>query len=409
MLPKSIRGKICLFVLVLSLPLTIVIVFSEMRNAEAEANQAQKSTVQRGMNRLASEWQRLEFVPDDREIAAALAAGGQATIFDERENATWRSSDRSPATIRARGTRAIVLRNGTLVYYMLRPPEETLGSDLRAWGAIWGLLALVGLSVWFVVSRALRPLDAVVAQVRQATAAGTGVVEAPGNDREIVELVMTLNELVQKERQQSEERIRDYAMLSHEIRTPIQSLLGHVDLAFSRDRTQDELTDILREVRRQTQRLHRLSEAVLLLQRRETSRPPAEVILKRLIQDSLESLAAMCEARQLVITSDLSDVSILANPEHVDMLVRNVVENAVRHAPAGSEISIHLCTDSFVLRNTLPVGGDRNPNAGSLLGLRICRALSERNHWEFSAGESGGEFVVAVRFPASSLLCLGDV
>ena len=90
---------------------------------------------------------------------------------------------------------------------------------------------------------------------------------------------------------------------------------------------------------------------------------------------------------------------LTAPREHLVLLLRNLLENAVKHSPSGSIISMtgNETEPGYVLRFTNPSNGNTQL-AGNGLGLRICREIARVNRWHLQTSEANETFSAEVRF-----------
>ena len=290
------------------------------------------------------------------------------------------------------------------------------------------LILVTGAASWALVGQTLLPIRLLS---RQAQAASTDNLRlclvAPTQDVEVVELVTTLNGLLARLADTASARGRFYAAASHELRTPLQALSGHLELALNRDRDVCEYRSMLEEARVQTQRLTVLTRDVLFLNRLEIGSVPASqpVELSELCERMFTTVQVMAARRQLTLRLSLSEEAIVyAPPFHVEMLTRNLIENAVKYAPAGGEVTVSLKGGAGLQRlevfNTFPAepkldsealfepffrpDASRNlETGGNGLGLAICRALATANRWSFEWRHDTDGIRAIVWFPDSTL------
>ena len=93
------------------------------------------------------------------------------------------------------------------------------------------------------VGRTLSPIDRLSRQAAAASVESLDVrLAAPSRDAEVVRLVATLNGLLQRLSDAAESRGRFYAAASHELRNPLQALLGHVEVTLDKERDREGAT-----------------------------------------------------------------------------------------------------------------------------------------------------------------------
>lgn len=399
---NSIRAKVTVLVLLLGAPFLFAAFQSLVIISEQRQVQDRKSLAKRSVTRMSRE---LSGDNPRGEIAGLYEQYGlrdfkvEVSLVDGHGTPIWQSSPSAPQSIGEKGVQSQLLNKGALLYTQAEPvPTRNLPLTLGITGIV---LAVYGLGGWFLVGRTLRPIAQVVDRVGVASESGEGALKPPTSDREIVDLVAILNDLICKIRRESDERVESYAMLSHELRTPIQSLLGEVDLALGAEKSKEELEETLLDVQRQVLRLNALSEAVLFLQ--GLSQPAgtvgeSRVAVADLVQRNLEALEPLGELRGLdVRVEGASNFEFVAPREHVDILLRNLLENAFKHSAERCRIEVILQGEApeIAIRNQL---SERARQDGNRLGLRICRALAKANGWSLEAGPAGGSFVARVKF-----------
>lgn len=399
---KSLRAKVTLLVLLLGIPFLVASVQGLLFASEQSNLQERKSIAKRALNRMARDLQgdnprgRIQAL---YEQSGLDSLGVGVALVDRQGNALWESPHRSPVGER-RGVQQQVLDQGILLFAM---PERQTSPELQrvVYLVASGVLLLYGIGAWLLVGWTLRPISKLAAEVREASSHPELVVPAPSTDREIETLVSTLNDLIQKVRSESAERVDSYATLSHELRTPIHALLLELDGALAQEHSPAELEASLVDVQKKVLRLKHVSEAVLTLHgvTRAGGDVHSEPIgLRSVVSHEIESVAPLCEVRGIRFVVDVAaDLTVLQPRNHLELLLRNVVENAAKHARSGCEVSVSIARQGeqveLVISNEFD---EENLLAGSRLGLRICREIARANGWGFQAESSGGLFVVRV-------------
>jgi two-component system sensor histidine kinase KdpD len=264
-----------------------------------------------------------------------------------------------------------------------------------------------------VVPSAGRPLSDEERQVLEVFAAGMGLA---------LEGLRLRDEVARVERVAEVDRARSalFSSVTHDLRTPLASILASATSMLDPDSNlrRADRRELLENVRQEAERLNRLVGNLLELSRLRAgvlvpTRTPAS--MQEVIDDVLVRLRrSLTEHRiRLDVAADLPDVPM--DVVQVDQALTNLLENAVRAAPAGTTVvvSAHRDDDGIVVAVEdqgpgVPVGdrerlfeafvrGDRTPWAGSGLGLAIARAVVEAHGgriWIDDAGLGGA----AVRF-----------
>jgi signal transduction histidine kinase len=191
---------------------------------------------------------------------------------------------------------------------------------------------------------------------------------------------------------------------AHEIQTPLAILHSKLEMLLQTTGLSRTQATLLHEALEGTNRLAKLNKSLLLLAKIENQQFPATQILDlqsislQLLDQYQDSIAA----KNITVTKDLSSQLVKANPVLIEVLLTNLLSNAIRHnLPDGS---IHLILQANQLRviNTgkpLPISQEKvferfqkDPaNAKSYgLGLAIVKKICDLNSFPISyTGESG--------------------
>ena len=306
--------------------------------------------------------------------------------------------------------------------------EETVHELRRAlaYGAP-GVLLLAGLLVWLLVGRALRPVEVIRAQVAAIT--GTASLDRrlaePPVDDEIGRLAQTMNAMLDRLHRSAERQRRFVADASHELRSPLASSRAQLEVALSHPAASDwevTATDLLSE----NTRMERLVNDLLFLARNE-ERPPAGLTgaAPLDLDDIVLAEAARVRARGRVQV-DLSRVSagrVRGVADHLTRVVRNLLENAERHAAGririelspvlatgrGAQVQLVVLDDGpgvppehreRIFDRFIRLDDARTrEDGGSGLGLAICREIVTAHNgriWADEARGGGAKFVVQI-------------
>ncbi len=271
------------------------------------------------------------------------------------------------------------------------------------------VLALIGVVVWIVTSRALAPVERLRRQVDEIDATGLDRRVDAGGDDELGSLAVTMNRMLDRiERSQITQR-RFVSDASHELRSPLATIRQHAELAAAHPASMsvEMLSGVVRE---EGARMQDLVEGLLLLARLDERRPaPREPV-------DLDDLA-LSEVRRLRATGVAVDGRgigpgrVTGNPALLARAVRNLVDNAVRHAQAL--VTLRVWTDAGQVRLQVEDDGAGVPEhqrehiferfarldeardrdaGGSGLGLAIAGEIVHAHHGTIGvdAGAAGG-------------------
>jgi signal transduction histidine kinase len=154
----------------------------------------------------------------------------------------------------------------------LEPVDETMATVQRTLLiALTALLGLVAVTSWWIVGRALRPVDAIRRQVADISANDLSRrVPAPGTDDEIGRLVDTMNAMLARLEEFTDRQRRFVADASHELQSPLATSLADLEVALA-DPAGADWPDTAAGVAADAQRMTRLVQDLLFLARADDS------------------------------------------------------------------------------------------------------------------------------------------
>ncbi len=213
-------------------------------------------------------------------------------------------------------------------------------------------------------------------------------------------------------------------VISHELRTPITTILGLTEILARSGRASGELSgELLEDVRSESERLHRLVEDLLVLSRVERGRldadnEPLETrrLLERVVAHQASDLRSI--RIQLRLAPDLPIVA--GEATYVEQILRNLLGNAAKYSPAGTEVIVSARQRGATVEVRVSDDGPgipavsrrrafemfyRDPDsartvAGSGIGLFVCASLVEAmggRIWAKRRPTGGAEFGFTLR------------
>jgi signal transduction histidine kinase len=208
----------------------------------------------------------------------------------------------------------------------------------------------VGVVTWLVVGRVLAPVEAIRREVEaiSPTELHRRVPDPPGRD-EIARLAGTMNAMLARLEEGHRRERRLVADASHELRSPIASIRQHAEVAVAHPEASSP-TEVAETVLQEALRLQRIVDDLLLLARLDegSPRPPSEPLdLDDLVFDEARRVRTSTSLR--IDVHGVSGGRILGNRTELDRLVRNLMDNAVRHGRAVVELSLREEHDRVVL------------------------------------------------------------
>jgi signal transduction histidine kinase len=205
------------------------------------------------------------------------------------------------------------------------------------------------------------------------------------------------------------------ATITHELKTPLTTILGHAELLEETPAPQDSV----RAIARNAERLQTLAEDLLLLAKvKDPYRPmiPVPVDVSALVRETHELFDLLARRRQVALLVDdgvaTGGIHARGDRDELERALINVVGNAIKYTPGGGSVRLAVHTDGgdvvFTCRDTgLGIAADdhatlfdefnrsSNPDAqarpGSGLGLAIVKRIVDRHRGTITVESALGE------------------
>ena len=305
-------------------------------NAQAQVLSADGATVLAATRGLAGYEAVYTLAPGSdtpvRHPAADPGLGGELQAFAMR------------ATVDGRSVEIVTLTTTTTLGQI----NETFAHLLLI--GVPAILLLASGTVWLVVGRALRPVEQIRRTTTEITAADLSRrVPEPAAHDEIGELARTMNGMLARIEDSAVRQRRFVADASHELRTPLAAIRTTLEVGLAHPR-HAPWQEIAERAMRQSTRLESLVEQLLLLARsddRALVQTPRPVALEPLIRELCASTAAARVPVEFRPTA-ADPAWVLGEPEQLERLVRNILDNAIRHARHRVTLSVEAAAPATV-------------------------------------------------------------
>mgnify|MGYP001554673442 FL=1 len=295
---------------------------------------------------------------------------------------------------------------------------------LRAVLPVALLAPVLMLIVWWVVGRAIGPIERVRRQVAARRPDDLAPLPTAGLPAEVRPLVGEMNGLLTRLSDAWDALTHFTADAAHELRSPLAALRLQ---AQSLQRAPDDATRAIATERLLAgiDRATRLVEQLLALARQEGAGEGAELVsldLTALARNALADAEPEAARHAIALTLDAptAHVVLRADEAALAVLLRNLLGNALRHTPPGGQVRVGVREEASVIDLTVEDSGpgiapderarvqDRfyrvpgTPGHGSGLGLAIVRAIAERHGAALTldASPTLGGLRVMLRWPA---------
>ncbi len=241
-------------------------------------------------------------------------------------------------------------------------------------------LPLLAVLVSWIVTRATRPLSVLGHEVAARRPSTLLPIEVAGIPEEAAPLVERLNELFDRARRSLESERRFTANAAHELRNPLAALRVQAEVAAESPDPSVSRT-ALRHVIDACDHLTRTVQQLLLLARAEEQAHVVEACqLDSIARKVLSELAPEAIAKESEITLQAPHpVIVQGNVDLLEILIRNLVDNAIRHGGPGIEILVSVHANAgFAVLGVADTGCGVDAATRANLGQRFFRPVQTR-------------------------------
>jgi signal transduction histidine kinase len=218
--------------------------------------------------------------------------------------------------------------------------------------------------------KSLQPVAEIAAQARTVTARGAEQrITVHADVRELRDLILVLNGmLVGLERAIGQQR-RIIADVGHELRTPITVMRGEIEVALRTDRATERYKALLRSVLEEVDRLALMGDELITLSRfqsEELTLHPVSFDLRDVVHSSVQALRRRSPGVPVEVHLPATELRLRADPRLLTLALDHVLDNAVRHTPAGTAVRVSAESDLHQAAFTVDDAGPGVPE--ELLG-----------------------------------------
>jgi two-component system OmpR family sensor kinase len=322
--------------------------------------------------------------------------------------------------------------------YSLQTPEHTIqiaqdldareararNLALRAVLPVALLAPLLMMAVWWLISRSLAPVEGMRRQVAGRAADDLSPLPDAGLPEEVLPLVQELNLLFERVRRAFAAQQHFVADAAHELRSPLTALKLQAQ-ALRRAHDEPSREAAVARLNDGIERAIQLMGQLLVLAREDASPGAAggrqRIDLQDAARQAVADVLPAAQARRIDVGLVTSEAAFIeGQPEPLHILLRNLLDNAVKYSPDGGQVDISLATENGAPSIAIEDSGPGIPEAerervfdrfyrtagsdapGSGLGLAIVKAITQRHGATVRLGQSQrlGGLRVEVRFPA---------
>jgi two-component system, OmpR family, sensor histidine kinase QseC len=277
-------------------------------------------------------------------------------------------------------------------------------------------LPLLGAWVWLATRRGLRPLNVIAEQIATREPEHLEPLEPTSAPEEIRPLIESLNQLFARVERTLESERHFTADAAHELRTPLAALTAQAQVAL-RARDADERQHAFDQLVASSRRASRLVDQLLTLARLDPAdtKPLNVIRIDHLAQEICALHGALAIEKDVSLELDATSITVAGDSDMLRILLRNLVDNAIRYTPRGGRVDVAVSADTLSVTDSGPgippsehervfdrfhrLGGQETEGSG--LGLSIVARIAERHgaKVELATDDNGQGLRVTVRFP----------
>jgi signal transduction histidine kinase len=230
--------------------------------------------------------------------------------------------------------------------------------SLFLFGTAGGLLAIwIG---WLMAGRALTPVTKVTESASAIAQTDGGVslsrrVVVPNTGDELTHLAMTFNTMLDRIERAFDTQKRFVADASHELRTPLTAVRGNVDvlvrqLNAGRELNSGEMIEDLQVVQRESGRMGRLIDDMLMLARTDGSSlgdilKPEQLELNLVASEAYRTAGQLANGHEITLEAE-ETIRITGDRDRLAQVMIILLDNAIRHTPADGTVTLAIDRES---------------------------------------------------------------
>ncbi|MDR3693068.1 HAMP domain-containing sensor histidine kinase [Mucilaginibacter sp.] len=217
------------------------------------------------------------------------------------------------------------------------------------------LLLVLLITNRFILNRLWKPFYNIMKELRLFNIADTR--EIPKLETDIDEFA-ELNTVVVDMASKAKHDYKDLKIFtenaSHELMTPIAVINSKLDTLIQTENFSERQSKLLNDLYSAVSRLNRLNQSLLLLVKIENRllHERQQINLRELTEEMVMQFEEIFQDKELKVSYTLNDKEIYASPYLTEVLLSNLINNAIRHNYIGGEVVINLTGDSLVVQNT---------------------------------------------------------
>lgn len=212
------------------------------------------------------------------------------------------------------------------------------------------ILILVVITSYFIARKSFKPLNMIIDEANKISATDLKrriIVDAKETD-EMGRLRDTLNNLLDRITGHINELSNFTDQASHQLMNPLTALNAELDYLLKKERTIDEYRNAIIELKSQTEHMINIVRTLLLITKSSRSIGQSKTVfnLSKLITNNIQTLFK----RYNIVYNIEHNIYIKGESEKIFMAIQNLISNAIKYSPEGSEVRINLLKENMIIK-----------------------------------------------------------
>jgi heavy metal sensor kinase len=226
-----------------------------------------------------------------------------------------------------------------------------VGREIWALAGTIAMVAIAGVAAslagaWFLAGRALAPVQRINETARRMAAGDLDArIAVERTDTELGQVASALNLAFDRLRESVERQRQFTADASHELRTPVATMMAELEWALLHDRPAPDYRESLDICHRAGARMQSLVEGLLLLARADSGELPvrrSSVRFDALVADAVELLRPLAEQRGVALRVSAAPLAIDGDPDRLRELLSNLLYNAISYNRPNGLVTVGI-------------------------------------------------------------------
>ena len=270
------------------------------------------------------------------------------------------------------------------------------------------LLVIIAFINRFVLGKLWRPFYTTLKQLRSFNLNNTNTLQLPQSELdEFKELNSSITEMAERVSQEFETLKTFTDNASHEMQTPLAIINSKLDLLIQSS-TENQVEQ-LQAIYDATNRLNKLNQTLLLLTKIDNQlyHHAGTIDLEKLLKNKFQQLEELVQAKDIQLDLQLEPAIVTMNNELADILVNNLLNNAIKHNYKGGMIRCRLSAEQLTISNTgQPLTFDStnifnrfqksSHSDGTGLGLAVVKQICNTSNFSINYTFDGKEHKIRV-------------